>query len=78
MRGYVPGETVKIVGPFSIGNVGTIISGEDSRGRYLVRITERMQTYYSADDLETLRARRQRHEGAGDEPSADDMQPAAG
>ncbi|MCX8279195.1 hypothetical protein OSJ77_03270 [Phyllobacterium sp. 0TCS1.6C] len=34
------------------GNVGTVVAIDDTRGKYLVRITEVTQNYYRADELE--------------------------
>lgn len=49
------GDTVKITGATMTGNVGTVVSLDEKRQKYLVRITEETQNYFPANDLELFK-----------------------
>ena len=38
------------------GNVGTVVSIDSKRGKYLVRVTDQIQNYFAATDLEKFQA----------------------
>jgi hypothetical protein len=53
---FAIGDTVQVTGPTMTGNVGTIISVDEKRGKYLVLISNVTQNYFSADELKTFSA----------------------
>lgn len=52
MEDFTVGETVRITGTTMTGNVGTVVHLDDKRQKYLVRVTDVTQNYFSADELE--------------------------
>lgn len=52
MNEFKIGDVVQITGTIMPGSVGTVVSFDDKRDKYLVRITEAVQNYYTADELE--------------------------
>ncbi|MFI6480216.1 KOW motif-containing protein [Nonomuraea sp. NPDC050663] len=51
MNDYAIGDTVQVTGAAMTGNVGTIVSIDDKRGKYLVRIGAVTQNYFTAEEL---------------------------
>ena len=45
------GDTVQITGAVMTGNVGTVVSIDEKRGKYLVRVGGATQNYFAADEL---------------------------
>lgn len=56
MNEFNIGDVVRITGSVMPGSVGTVVSLDDKRGKYLVRITEAVQNYYTAEELELFRS----------------------
>lgn len=52
MKAFAVGDTVRIIGEVMTGNVGTVVSVDEDRDKYLVRISGVTQNYFSAGDLE--------------------------
>jgi hypothetical protein len=55
MADFTIGQTVQITGPVMTGNVGTVVSIDAKRAKYLVRITDETQNYFAAGDLTVFR-----------------------
>jgi transcription antitermination factor NusG len=51
MAEFKIGDTVHITGAVMTGNVGTVISIDEKREKYLVRISGVTQNYFGADEL---------------------------
>lgn len=51
MNDFAIGDTVQITGAVMTGNVGTVVSIDQKRGTYLVRITDETQNYFAPADL---------------------------
>ena len=51
MPDFAIGSTVQVTGPVMTGNVGTVVSIDTAAARYLVRITDVTQNYFTADEL---------------------------
>lgn len=51
MSEFAIGDTVQITGTVMTGNVGTIVSIDDKRAAYLVRVGAVTQNYFSADEI---------------------------
>ncbi|WP_170292431.1 hypothetical protein [Mycolicibacterium grossiae] len=51
MPEFAIGSTVQVTGPVMTGNVGTVVSIDTAAARYLVRITDVTQNYFTADEL---------------------------
>lgn len=51
MAAFAVGDTVQITGAVMTGNVGTIVSFDGKRERYLVRVGAVTQNYFAEDDL---------------------------
>lgn len=51
MSGFAVGNTVQITGTVMTGNVGTIISIDEKRKKYLVLVSPVTQNYFGADEL---------------------------
>ncbi|MFJ6532352.1 hypothetical protein [Microbacterium sp. NPDC091662] len=56
MSDFAIGDTVQITGPTMTGNVGTVVSIDEKRGKYLVRITDVTQNYFTPDELKVFSA----------------------
>lgn len=56
MEDFEIGETVRITGKTMTGNVGTVVHLDEKREKYLVRISDVTQNYFSADELERFSA----------------------
>ncbi len=56
MSDFAIGDTVQVTGPTMTGNVGTVVSIDEKRGKYLVRITDVTQNYFTADELRLFSA----------------------
>ncbi|WP_424936811.1 MULTISPECIES: hypothetical protein [Bacteria] len=56
MQGFAIGDTVQITGPTMTGNVGTVVSFDEARGKILVRVGAVTQNYFSPDQLQPFRA----------------------
>ncbi|WP_217181963.1 hypothetical protein [Streptomyces sp. AC495_CC817] len=56
MNEFKIGDIVQMTGNVMTGNVGTVVSVDDSRGLYLVRIDGATQNYFAATDLKTFTA----------------------
>ncbi|GAA1865280.1 hypothetical protein [Brevibacterium marinum] len=52
MTEFSIGDTVKITGEPMNGNTGKIEVFDEERGKYLVRVNDLAQHYYSGDELE--------------------------
>lgn len=52
------GDTVQITGPVMTGNVGTVISIDEQRSKYLVLVTPVTQNYFPAAHLRIFDASR--------------------
>lgn len=52
MDEYKIGDTVQVTGKIMPGSVGTVVHLDQKRQKYLVRITDETQNYYSAEELE--------------------------
>lgn len=50
------GDTVQITGAVMTGNVGTVVSIDQKREKYLVRITDETQNYFTATELKIFSA----------------------
>ncbi|MEJ5944730.1 hypothetical protein WDZ17_05410 [Pseudokineococcus basanitobsidens] len=48
---FAVGDTVQMTGKVMTGNVGTVISIDEVRDRYLVLVTPQTQNYFAADEL---------------------------
>lgn len=55
MHEFKIGDTVRIIGSVMPGSVGTVVAIDDTREKYLVRITDVTQNYYRADELELFK-----------------------
>ena len=55
MDDYKVGDVVRITGAIMPGSVGTVVSIDKGRHKYLVRITEAVQNYYGAEEIELFR-----------------------
>lgn len=51
MDEFAIGDTVQVTGTTMTGNVGTVISKDQERHKYLVRISAVTQNYFTADEL---------------------------
>ncbi|MEW2462249.1 hypothetical protein [Microbacterium sp. K41] len=51
MNEFAIGDMVQITGSPMTGTVGTVVSFDEKRQRYLVRIDAMTQNYFTADDL---------------------------
>jgi hypothetical protein len=51
MNEFTIGDTVQITGPVMTGNVGTVVSIDEKRARYLVRVGAVTQNYFAAGEL---------------------------
>jgi len=56
MNEFNVGDTVQITGAVMTGNVGTVVSIDEKREKYLVRITEETQNYFAAAELKLFTA----------------------
>ncbi|EQM73230.1 MULTISPECIES: hypothetical protein [Microbacterium] len=56
MSDFAIGDTVQITGPTMTGNVGTVVSIDGKRGKYLVRITDVTQNYFTSEELKLFSA----------------------
>ena len=56
MNDFTIGDTVQITGATMTGNVGTVVSIDRKRVRYLVRITDVTQNYFAPDELKLFSA----------------------
>ncbi|MFK0240533.1 MULTISPECIES: hypothetical protein [unclassified Microbacterium] len=56
MNDFAIGDTVQITGRTMTGNVGTVVSIDEKRGKYLVRITDVTQNYFTPDELKLFSA----------------------
>ena len=56
MNDFAIGDTVRITGSTMTGNVGTVVSFDEKRGKILVRITHVTQNYFTPDELEPFTA----------------------
>ncbi len=56
MNDFAIGDTVQVMGRTMTGNVGTVVSIDEKRGKYLVRITDVTQNYFTADELKLFSA----------------------
>ncbi|AZS41584.1 hypothetical protein ABTZ44_10720 [Microbacterium oxydans] len=56
MNEFAIGDTVQITGPTMTGNVGTVVSIDEKRGKFLVRITDVTQNYFTPTDLKLFSA----------------------
>lgn len=56
MDAFKVGDTVQITGAVMTGNVGTIISIDDKREKYLVLISAVTQNYFTANELKIFTA----------------------
>lgn len=50
------GDTVQMTGPVMTGNVGTVVHLDEKRGKYLVRISDETQNYFTAAELKIFTA----------------------
>jgi ribosomal protein L24 len=51
MRNFSIGDTVQVTGAVMTGNVGTVVSVDTKRDKYLVRITDLTQNYFTKAEL---------------------------
>ena len=51
MNGFAIGDTVQVVGKTMTGDVGTIISLNEKRAKYLVLVSDVTQNYFPAEEL---------------------------
>lgn len=51
MPSFAIGDTVQVKGAVMTGNVGTVVSIDTRRGKYLVRITDVTQNYFTEAEL---------------------------
>ena len=56
MADFKTGDTVTITGEPMNGNTGTIELFDEERGKYLVRVNDLAQHYFSVDELEPSKA----------------------
>lgn len=56
MADFETGDTVTITGEPMNGNTGKIELFDEERGKYLVRVNDLAQHYYSVDELEPSKA----------------------
>jgi transcription antitermination factor NusG len=56
MSDFKIGDTVQITGSVMQGSVGTVVSYDEERQKYLVRITGEIQNYYPAHELKLYSA----------------------
>ncbi|WP_181064496.1 hypothetical protein [Pseudoclavibacter sp. AY1F1] len=56
MAEFKVGDTVQITGATMTGNVGTVTSFDEKRGKYLVLISAVTQNYFTADELKLFKA----------------------
>jgi transcription antitermination factor NusG len=56
MADFKIGDTVKITAAAMTGNVGTVVSIDEKREKFLVRTSDVTQNYFTADELELFRA----------------------
>ncbi|MGH3691099.1 MAG: hypothetical protein ACRDT7_13155 [Microbacterium sp.] len=56
MNDFTVGDTVQITGATMTGNVGTVVSIDAKRGKYLVRITDVTQNYFTPEELKLFSA----------------------
>ena len=56
MDQFKVGDTVQMTGPVMTGNVGTVVHLDKKREKYLVRITDETQNYFTAAELKLFRA----------------------
>ncbi|WIX74852.1 hypothetical protein QRX50_25065 [Amycolatopsis carbonis] len=54
MEDFAVGETVRITGTTMTGSVGAVAHVDDKRQKYLVRVSDVTQNYFSADELEHI------------------------
>ena len=51
MSAFAIGDTVQVTGSTMTGNVGTVVSFDEKRSKYLVRVTDVTQNYFTAEEL---------------------------
>jgi transcription antitermination factor NusG len=51
MQDFKIGDIVQITGSVMSGNVGTVVSIDEKREKYLVRISDVTQNYFASDEL---------------------------
>lgn len=51
MPKFAIGDTVQVTGAVMTGNVGTVVSIDTKRDKYLVRITDVTQNYFTEAEL---------------------------
>ncbi|WP_420112267.1 hypothetical protein [Pseudactinotalea sp.] len=56
MSEFKVGDTVQATGSVMTGNVGTVVWIDEERQKYLVRITDETQNYFSAAELKLFTA----------------------
>lgn len=56
MTDFKVGDTVQVTGSTMTGNVGTIISIDERRAKYLVLVSAVTQNYFTADELKIFEA----------------------
>jgi transcription antitermination factor NusG len=56
MSDFAIGDTVQITGSTMTGNVGTVVSIDEKRGKYLVRVTDVTQNYFTPEELKLFSA----------------------
>lgn len=56
MAEFKIGATVQVTGTTMTGNVGTVISFDEKREKYLVLISAVTQNYFTADELKLFKA----------------------
>ncbi|UOX92234.1 hypothetical protein MUY14_17005 [Amycolatopsis sp. FBCC-B4732] len=54
MDNFKIGETVRITGRTMTGSVGTVVHLDEKRGKYLVRVSDVLQNYFTAEELEVF------------------------
>ena len=54
MGKFKVGDTVQITGTTMTGNVGTVVHLDKKREKYLVRVTDETQNYFTEDELEAF------------------------
>lgn len=56
MDDFSIGDTVQITGSTMTGNVGTVVSKDEKRSKYLVRVGSVTQNYFRAEELKKFEA----------------------
>lgn len=54
MERFKVGDTVQVTGTTMTGNVGTVVHLDKKRQKYLVRITDATQNYFTEDELKAF------------------------